>query len=52
MPRKDFFTEIRTNYISAECRERRHADCDGYVRLLYAANYRRLLLPGHRYSAE
>jgi len=31
MPRKDFFTEIRTHYISPECKERRHSDCDGWV---------------------
>jgi hypothetical protein len=29
MPRKSFFDEIRQRHISAECKERRHEDCDG-----------------------
>jgi hypothetical protein len=29
MPRQEFFTEIRSTHISAECRAGRHADCDG-----------------------
>jgi hypothetical protein len=31
MPRKSFFEDIRSDHISTECKERRHADCDGWV---------------------
>lgn len=31
MPRRDFFTEIRSTHISPACRRGHHEDCDGIV---------------------
>lgn len=31
MPRKSFFDDIRTHYISPACRAHHHEECDGFV---------------------